>query len=79
MGEIHNFLGDGESALEYQKRAKMLDPFLPEYCRELEAVAYYVMKDYEACYRIVGEFARPTRRATAYRTAAATHRCIGPP
>jgi adenylate cyclase len=73
MGEIHNFMGDGSSALEYQKRAKMLDPFLPEYCRELEAVAYYVTKDYEACYRVVDEFARPTRRAAAYRTAAATH------
>lgn len=73
MGEIHNFLGDGESALVYQKRAKMLDPFLPEYCRELEAIAYYVMKDYKSCYRIVGEFGRLTRRAAAYRTAAATH------
>lgn len=73
MGEIHNFLGDGKSALEYQKRAKMLDPFLPEYCRELEAIAHYVMKDYDACYRIVGEFSRLTRRAAAYRAAAATH------
>lgn len=73
MGEIHNFLGDGEAALEYQKRAKMLDPFLPEYCRELEAIAYYVMKDFEACYCVVGEFARLTRRAAAYRVAAATH------
>ena len=73
MGEIHNFMGDGETALEYQNRAKMLDPFLPEYCRELEAVAYYVMQDYEACCRTVDEFTRLTRRAAAYRTAAATH------
>ncbi|MEE4237283.1 MAG: adenylate/guanylate cyclase domain-containing protein [Anderseniella sp.] len=73
MGELHNFMGDGASALEYQRRAKMLDPFLPEYCRELEAVAYYVTKDYEACYRVVDEFARPTRRAAAYRAAAAIH------
>lgn len=73
MGEIHNFLGDGQTALEYQKRAKILDPFLPEYCRELEAIAHYVKKDYEACYRVVGEFTRLTRRATAYRAAAATH------
>ena len=73
MGEIHNFLGDGQTALKYQKRAKILDPFLPEYCRELEAIAHYVMKDYEACYRVVGEFARLTRRATAYCVAAATH------
>ncbi|WP_170576174.1 adenylate/guanylate cyclase domain-containing protein [Ruegeria atlantica] len=72
-GELHNFLGDGKTALEYQKRAKMLDPFLPEYCRELEAIAYYVMHDFEACYNTVDEFARLTRRAAAYRTAAATH------
>lgn len=73
MGEIHNFLGDGEAALEYQKRARMLDPFLPAYCRELEAIAYYVMEDFEACCRVVDEFSRTTRRAAAYRAAAATH------
>ena len=73
MGEIHNFLGDGKAALEYQKRAKMLDPFLPAYCRELEAIAYYVMEDYEACCWVVDEFSRTTRRAAAYRAAAATH------
>ncbi len=71
MGEIYNFLGDGKTALEYQKRAKLLDPFLPEYCRELEAVAYYVLEDYQRCYEVVGEFTRVTRRAAAYRTAAA--------
>ena len=38
-GELHVFLGEGEKALEMQRRAKRLDPFLPEYCRELEAVA----------------------------------------
>jgi adenylate cyclase len=73
MGEVHNFLGDGQTALEYQKRAKMLDPFLPEYCRELEAVAHYVIGDYAACCRVVDEFTRLTRRAAAYRTAAITH------
>jgi tetratricopeptide (TPR) repeat protein len=72
IGELYNFLGDGQTALAYQKRATMLDPFLPEYCRELEAVAYYVMDDFEACYRVVGEFSRPTRRGCAYRLAAAT-------
>jgi len=72
MGELHNFLGDGRTALEYQQRAKRLDPFLPEYCRELEAVAHYVLEDYEACYRVVCEFTRLTRRAAAYRAASAT-------
>ena len=73
MGEVHNFLGDGNKALEYQKRAKSLDPFLPEYCRELEAVAHYVIGDYEGCRRVVTEFTRLTRRAAAYRAAATTH------
>ena len=73
MGEIHNFLGDGEAALEYQRRAKILDPFLPAYCRELEAIAYYVLGDFEACCRVVDEFSKTTRRAAAYRAAAATH------
>ncbi len=72
-GEIYNFLGDGKTALEYQQRAKKLDPFLPEYCRELEAVAYYVLGDFHDCYRVVCEFARPSRRAAAYRAAASVH------
>ncbi|MCV2887078.1 adenylate/guanylate cyclase domain-containing protein [Ruegeria aquimaris] len=71
-GELYNFLGDGKAALTYLDRAKMLDPFLPEYCRELEAVAHYVLGDFETCFRVVGEFARLTRRAAAYRSAAAT-------
>ena len=73
MGELYNFLGDGQTALTYLERAKKLDPFLPEYCRELEAVAHYVMGDYQNCYRVVGEFARPSRRSAAYRVAAAVH------
>lgn len=70
-GEVYNFLGDGKTALEYQKRAKNLDPFLPEYCRELEAIAYYVLGDYQRCYQVVDEFSRLSRRAAAYRAAAA--------
>jgi adenylate cyclase len=73
MGEIHNFLGDGETALKFQERAKLLDPFLPEYCRELEAIAYYVLRDYLKCYEVIGEFTRLTRRAAAYRVAAAVN------
>jgi adenylate cyclase len=73
MGEIHNFLGDGKTALEFQKRAMLLDPFLPAYCRELEAIAYYVLQDYLKCYEVIGEFTRLTRRAAAYRVAAAVN------
>ncbi|WP_457938234.1 adenylate/guanylate cyclase domain-containing protein [Mesorhizobium sp. 10J20-29] len=73
MGELYNFLGDGQTALTYLQRAKRLDPFLPEYCRELEAVAHYVIGDHQNCYRVVGEFARPSRRSAAYRAAAAVH------
>ena len=73
MGELYNFLGDGQTALTYLQRAKTLDPFLPEYCRELEAVAHYVLGDHQSCYRVVGEFSRPSRRSAAYRAAAAVH------
>jgi len=37
IGELYNFIGEPEKALDYVARAKALDPFLPEYCRELEA------------------------------------------
>jgi TolB-like protein/tetratricopeptide (TPR) repeat protein len=71
MGELYNFLGQPQKALEYQNRAKELDPFLPEYCRELEAVSYYLLGEYRECYRVVGELTRLTRRAAAYQAAAA--------
>lgn len=73
VGELYNFLGDGEKALEFQKRARMLDPFLPDYCRELEAVANYVLERYEETDRVVGQLNHLTRRAAAYRAAALRH------
>lgn len=73
MGEYYNFIGDGRTALEHQRRARQLDPFLPEYCRELEVVAHYVLGDYEQSVAVVGQFARRTRRAAAYCVAAAAH------
>jgi len=73
MGEVYNFLGDGKTALEYQQRAKILDPFLPEYCRELEAIAFYVLRDFVKCFQVVNEFSKLTRRAAAYRVAAAVY------
>ena len=72
-GELYNFLGDGEKALEMQKRAQQLDPFLPEYCRELEAVAYYVLGRYGEVVQAVARLPRVTRRAAAYRCAASSH------
>jgi adenylate cyclase len=73
MGEYYNFIGDGRTALQFQRRARQLDPFLPEYCRELEAVAHYVLEEYDECLAAVGQFARLTRRAAAYGAAAAVH------
>jgi len=72
-GELYNFLGDGEKALEMQRRAQRLDPFLPEYCRELEAVALYVLERYAEAVQAVARLPRLTRRATAYRAAATIH------
>lgn len=72
-GELYNFLGEPEKALEYQLRARRLDPFLPEYCRELEVAACYLLGRYEDALKILSELTRTTRRAAAYGAAAATH------
>ncbi|MBL4767205.1 MAG: tetratricopeptide repeat protein [Rhodobacteraceae bacterium] len=32
-GLVHCYLGEGETALQYQRRALSLDRFLPEFCR----------------------------------------------
>ena len=72
-GNVHNYMGDGETGLEFQRRAQELDPFLPEYCREVGVIAHYVLGDWEACYSAATAFPRITRRAAAYRAAAALH------
>ncbi len=73
MGELYNFLGDGQTALKYQLRARQLDPFLPAYCRELEAVAYYLLGQYADTVAVVAQLSRVTRIAAVYRVAAYAH------
>ena len=73
MGELYNFLGEPEKALEYQLRARRLDPFLPEYCRELEAAACYLLERYHQTLEIISQLSRNTRRAATYGAAAAVH------
>ena len=73
MGELYNFLGDGEKALEYQNRAKTLDPLLPTYCRELEAVAHYVLGNYRDTVNVVSQLLHKSRRSLAYLVAALIH------
>lgn len=73
MGELYNFLGDGEKALEYQNRAKKLDPLLPAYCRELEAVAYYVLRNYHDTVSVVSQLLHKSQRSCAYQVAALSH------
>lgn len=72
-GELYTFLGEGEKALAYQRRAVQLDPLLPAYCRELEAVAHYVLGDHRETADVVAEMPRPTRRALVYALAAQAH------
>ncbi len=67
------FSGDGEKALEYQNRAKKLDPLLPSYCRELEAVAHYVLGNYHDTVSVVSQLLHKTKRSSAYRVAALSH------
>ena len=73
MGEIYNFLGDGEKALEYQNRAKKLDPLLPTYCRELEAAAHYVLGNYGDIVSVVSQLLHKSKRSHAYLVAALSH------
>ncbi len=56
-----------------QRRAKRLDPFLPEYCRELEAVANYVLERYQETTAVIAQLPRLTRRAAAYNVTATAH------
>jgi len=73
LGELYNFLGDGEKALEYQNRAKKLDPLLPTYCRELEAAAHYVLGSYRDTVSVVSQLLHKSKRSHAYLVAALSH------
>lgn len=73
LGELHNFLGDGQKALEYQNRAKTLDPLLPTYCRELEAAAHYVLGSYRDTVSVVSQLLHKSTRSHAYLVAALSH------
>ncbi|MEE8188167.1 MAG: adenylate/guanylate cyclase domain-containing protein [Kiloniellales bacterium] len=71
--ELHNYLGDGEKSLELLARAQRLDPFLPDYCREETAVAYYILERYAEALAANAELARLSRRAAVYGVASTTH------
>jgi TolB-like protein len=73
LGELHNFLGEGEKALEYQNRAKKLDPLLPSYCRELEAVAHYGLGNYNDTVNVVSQLLHKSQRCHVYLVAALSH------
>lgn len=72
-GELFIFLGKPDRALEMVARAVRLDPFLPDYCRELEVIALYIKGDHAGAFRAAGRLTRITRRSAAYRAAAASH------
>ena len=72
-GEIYNFMGDPQRALELVERAMRLDPFLPDYGRQLEIAALYHKEDYGGAVAAAECLNRPNRRAAAYIVAALTH------
>jgi TolB-like protein len=72
-GELYNYMGEPEKALDLAARAMRLDPFLPDYCRELEILAHYGTGDYAAAVRAAEGLTRMTLRSAAYRAAAARH------
>jgi adenylate cyclase len=73
LGELYNFLGDGEKALGFQNRAKKLDPLLPTYCRELEAAAHYVLGNYRDTVSVASQLLHKSKRSHAYLVAALSH------
>ena len=62
-----------EKALDYQNRAKILDPLLPTYCRELEAAAHYVLGNYHDTVSVVSQLLHKSKRSHAYLVAALSH------
>jgi adenylate cyclase len=73
IADLHNFLGDGQKALQLQNEAKLLDPFLPPYIREAEAVAHYVLGNYENTVSVASELLHKSIRTHAYRVASLSH------
>jgi adenylate cyclase len=73
LGELYNFPGDGEKALEFQHRVKSLEPLLPTYCRELEAAAHYVPGNYRDTVGVVSQLLHKSKRSHAYLVAALSH------
>lgn len=73
MGDLYIFLGDAKKALEYQNRAKALDPLLPSYCRELEVVAHYGLGNYSDAVSVASQLLHKSQRTQVYRVAALSH------
>jgi TolB-like protein/class 3 adenylate cyclase/Tfp pilus assembly protein PilF len=71
--QLYNMLGEPAKAMAMLDRAKSLDPFLPDYCREGEAVSHYLLERYAYVLEVNALFRRLSRRAAAYGAAAAVH------
>ncbi|HWT96375.1 MAG TPA: tetratricopeptide repeat protein [Terriglobales bacterium] len=73
MAELYNYVGDAEKALACVARARQLDPFMPDYCREDEAIADYLLGRYREVGLTVQKMQRISLRGAVYRAAAAAH------
>jgi TolB-like protein/class 3 adenylate cyclase len=71
--ELYNMLSEPTKAMAMLERAKRLDPFLPDYCREGAAVSHYLLEQHAEVLKVNASFHRLTRRAAAYGAAAAVH------
>jgi tetratricopeptide (TPR) repeat protein len=69
--ELYNMLSEPAKAMAMLDRAKRLDPFLPDYCREAAAVSHYLLEQYAEVLEVNALIRRLTRRAAAYGAAAA--------
>jgi DNA-binding SARP family transcriptional activator/TolB-like protein len=64
------YYGEPENGVKYLKRAMQLDPFLPHWCLEENAVNRYLLDDYDGAITQVRALPVQTARALTYQVAA---------
>ncbi len=73
LAELYNYLGESQKALDCVARARKLDPFMPDYWREDEVIADYLLGHYREVDLTVQKMQRISLRAALYRAAAIAH------
>lgn len=72
---FYNVIGEPQKAMEMIERAKLLDPLMPDYCKEMETVSLYLAARYQDVLEQIAGYGRMNMRGAAYGAAASTHVC----